>query len=212
MFTGIIQEIGAVRRATRRGGYLVLSVTYDEKRGKLRKGDSMAVNGVCLTATELGRGLFSADLSGETQRATTLGKLRPGDRVNLERALTASEPMGGHFVLGHVDGVGRISRYLSSRDGLTVTIQAPAGIMDYVVEKGSITVDGVSLTVGPAGDREFSTFIIPETRESTTIGTMREGSPVNLEADYIARLVKKFVGSGGRRAGARPVTAWASED
>lgn len=212
MFTGIIQEIGTIRKATRRGGYLVLDVAYDEKSNALRKGDSMAVNGVCLTATRLGNGFFSADLSGETQRVTTMGRLKVGDRVNLERALSASGPMGGHFVLGHVDGVGRISRYLSRPDGLTVTIQAPAEVMGLVVEKGSITVDGISLTVGPTGEREFSTFIIPETREHTTIGNLREGSPVNLEADYIARLVKKFVAPGGGRTGNKPSTPWASEE
>ena len=210
MFTGIIQEIGRVRKMGRKGGFLVLETAYDEDRGKLRKGDSMAVNGVCLTATTLGSGTFTADLSGETQKATTLDGLRPGDPVNLERALAASDPMGGHFVLGHVDAVGQVKRVVKTGAGLNINISAPDAVMSLVVEKGSVTVDGISLTVGPVAPGEFSVFIIPETEKSTTIGTLKAGSRVNLEADYLARLVRKFLGKAG--GGVRNPTPWAAEE
>jgi len=212
MFTGIIQEIGAVRSLGRRGGYQVIEISYDESRGALREGDSMAVNGVCLTAVSLGKNYFSADLSGETQRATTLGRLRIGDPVNLERPLTASDPLGGHFVLGHVDGVGRITRYRPQPEGLTVTIAVPGSVMELVVEKGSVTVDGISLTVGPAGKGEFSVFVIPETQKKTTIGKQRQGGLVNVEADYLARLVRKFLGRSGGAGGSRSLAPWAAEE
>lgn len=193
MFTGLIQEVGAVLGADRRGGFLRLRVGYDPGRGRLREGDSMAVNGVCLTAAELeGRG-FTADLSGETQRLTTLGALRPGARVNLERPVTASDPLGGHVVLGHVDGVGRIRRARPGAAGLDLLVQAPAAILDHLVPKGSVAVDGVSLTAGALEGDGFWVHLIPETVARTTLGTMRPGDQVNLEADYLAKLVRAFL-------------------
>jgi len=207
VFTGLIQEIGAVLGAERRGGFLRLRVGYDPGRGALRHGDSMAVNGVCLTATELAERSFTADLSAETQKRTTLGGLRAGSRVNLERPVTASDPLGGHVVLGHVDAVGRVRRVRPTSAGLELLVTAPAGVMDLLVPKGSIAVDGVSLTAGALERDGFWLYLIPETVGRTTLGGRRVGDEVNLEADYLAKLVKRFLErlpAGAVRAAAAP--------
>jgi riboflavin synthase len=193
VFTGLIQEIGTIARTERRGGYLRLRVAYDPARGALREGDSMAVNVVCLTATSLDARSFTADLSGETQRLTTLGRLRTVSRVNLERPVSASAPLGGHIVLGHVDAVGRIRSVRPGAAGLELRVQAPPAIMDLMVPKGSVAVDGVSLTAGAIERDGFWLYIIPETVARTTLGARTAGEDVNLEADYLAKLVRKFV-------------------
>ena len=193
MFTGLIQEIGTVLGSERRGGYLRLRVGYDPGRGALRAGDSMAVDGVCLTAAALDDRSFTADLSGETQRLTTLGGLRPGARVNLERPVSASDPLGGHVVLGHVDAVGRVRRARAGAAALELSVEAPAAILDLLVPKGSVAVDGVSLTAGALESGGFKLHIIPETVARTTLGKKTAGDLVNLEADYLAKLVRKFV-------------------
>lgn len=193
MFTGLIQELGVVLGAERRGGFLRLRVGYDPARGALRPGDSMAVNGVCLTAAELAARSFTADLSGETQKRTTLGALRAGAQVNLERPVTASDPLGGHVVLGHVDAVGRIRRVRPGSAALELLVQAPAQLMEYLVPKGSVAVDGVSLTVGASERDAFWLALIPETVGRTTLGSRQAGDEVNLEADYLAKLVRKFM-------------------
>jgi len=207
VFTGLIQEVGAVLGTERRAGYLRLRVSYDPGRGALRPGDSMAVNGVCLTAAELGERSFTADLSGETQRLTTLGGLRPGARVNLERPVTASDPLGGHVVLGHVDAVGSVRRVRPGAAGLELTVQAPPGIMRLLVPKGSVAVDGVSLTVGSLERGAFRLHLIPETVARTTLGSRAVGEQVNLESDYLAKLVMRFLErlpAGASRAAASP--------
>jgi len=205
VFTGLIQEIGTVLGAARRGGYLRLRVGYDPIRGALREGDSMAVNGACLTAAALDARSFTADLSGETQRLTTLGALRVGTPVNLERPVSASDPLGGHVVLGHVDGVGRVRRVRPGPAGLELFIEAPAAVLDLLVPKGSVAVDGVSLTAGAVERGGFGLHIIPETVARTTLGGKRVGDEVNLEADYLAKLVRKFLdrtpGAGTGRDG-----------
>jgi riboflavin synthase len=193
VFTGLIQEIGSVLGAERRGGYLRLRIGYDPKRGALRPGDSMAVNGVCLTAADLGPGWFAADLSAETQQRTSLGSVRAGERVNLERPVSASDPLGGHVVLGHVDAVGRIRRVRPGSAGLELLVAAPPEVTGLLVPKGSIAVDGVSLTAGALEREGFWILLIPETVGRTTLGTRRVGDEVNLEADYLAKLVKRFV-------------------
>lgn len=193
MFTGLIQEIGTVLGSERRAGFLRLRVGYDPGRGALRPGDSMAVNGVCLTAAELGQRSFTADLSGETQRLTTLASLRPGARVNLERPVTASDPLGGHVVLGHVDAVGSVRRVRQGAAGLEVLVQAPPEVMRLLVAKGSIAVDGVSLTVGALERGAFGLHLIPETVARTTLGSLTAGAQVNLESDYLAKLVMRFM-------------------
>ena len=175
MFTGLIQEVGSVRRTARRGGYRLLEIAYDESRGVLLPGASMAVNGVCLTASSLGKGIFGADLSAETQKISTLGSLKQGDPANLERPVTATDPLGGHVVLGHVDGIGRIRKVIPSSGGLIITIQAPAAVMDLLVEKGSVAVDGVSLTIADLGEDWFSVALIPTTLDSslTTLSALQ---------------------------------------
>lgn len=204
MFTGLIQETGVVLGAERRGGFLRLRVDYDPGRGALRPGDSMAVNGVCLTATDLAAHSFTADLSAETQKSTTLGRLRAGARVNLERPVTASDPLGGHVVLGHVDTVGRIRRVRPTPAALELLVAAPATIMELLVPKGSIAVDGVSLTAGRLERDGFWLYLIPETLGRTTLGTRRVGDEVNLEADYLAKLVKRFLERQQAGAGRAP--------
>jgi riboflavin synthase len=193
VFTGLIQEIGAVLGSERRAGYLRLRVGYDPGRGALRPGDSMAVNGVCLTAAELGEAWFAADLSAETQRRTTLGGLRTGAAVNLERPVSASDPLGGHVVLGHVDAVGTLGRVRPGAAGLELLVKAPPEVTGLLVPKGSIAVDGVSLTAGALERDGFWILLIPETVARTTLGRRRVGDEVNLEADYLAKLVKRFL-------------------
>lgn len=193
MFTGLIQEIGSVLGSERRGGYLRLRVGYDPGRGALRPGDSMAVDGVCLTAAGLGEGWFTADLSAQTQQHTTLGAVRAGAVVNLERPVSASDPLGGHVVLGHVDGVGRVRRVRSGTAGLELLVAAPPEVTNLLVPKGSIAVDGVSLTAGSLEREGFWILLIPETVARTTLGKRRVGDEVNLEADYLAKLVQRFL-------------------
>jgi riboflavin synthase len=207
VFTGLIQEIGAVLGTERRAGFLRLRVGYDPARGALRPGDSMAVNGVCLTAAALAERSFTADLSGETQRRTTLGALRPGAKVNLERPVTASDPLGGHVVLGHVDAVGRIRRVRPGSAGLELLVAAPPEVMALLVPKGSIAVDGVSLTVSSLQRDGFWLFLIPETVGRTTLGARTVGDEVNLEADYLAKLVKRFMERLPAGAGQAPTRA-----
>ena len=198
MFTGLIQEIGTIQKAERYGGYLRLKISYDaDGGGELRPGDSMAVNGVCLTANVVANRYFSADLSSETQRSTTLGRARIGEKVNLERPVAAADPLGGHIVLGHVDGTGKIRRSLLTAGGLEIFIDATPAITGYLVEKGSVTVDGISLTATGIENDSFKVFIIPETRERTTLGGKRAGGEVNLEVDYLAKLIKKFLNRPG---------------
>jgi len=207
VFTGLIQEIGTVLGTERRGGFLRLRVGYDPARGALRPGDSMAVNGVCLTAADLGERSFTADLSGETQRLTTLGSLRSGARVNLERPVSASDPLGGHVVLGHVDAVGRIRRVRPGAAALELLVQAPPETMGLLVPKGSIAVDGVSLTVGALERDGFWLYLIPETVGRTTLGARAVGERVNIEADYLAKLVLRFMErlpAGAKRARTAP--------
>jgi riboflavin synthase len=194
MFTGIIQELGVVRSYLLRGGFGRLEVGYAEEMGVLKPGDSMAVNGVCLTATAVGPGIFSADVSEATRRNSTAGELRAGERVNLERPVTPMQPLGGHIVLGHVDCVGSVRRVVQRTGGVNVTVAVPAQVRDFFVDKGSVAVDGVSLTVGGVGSESFDIFLIPETRERTTLGAARAGMRVNVEVDYLAKLVRKFVG------------------
>lgn len=194
MFTGIIQAVGEIRNLEERGGDVRLAVGS----GKLDMtgvaiGDSIAVNGVCLTAVAVGPDCFSADVSRETLSLTTLGDLRAGSPVNLEKALTLATPLGGHLVSGHVDGLGRVLERHDDARSVRVRIEAPAGLARYIASKGSIAVDGVSLTVNTVTGREFALNIVPHTLEETIIRHYRAGSPVNLEVDLIARYLERLV-------------------
>ncbi|MEU2613269.1 riboflavin synthase [Micromonospora sp. NPDC007271] len=204
MFTGIVEELGEVVRTTETGGDSALVAI----RGPLvtsdaRHGDSIAVNGVCLTVVDVdGGGVFTADVMGETLRRTALGALRPGDPVNLERAAALNSRLGGHIVQGHVDGVGEILSREPAAQWETVRFRLPAVLSRYVVEKGSITVDGVSLTVAGVGDDWFAVGLIPTTLKLTTLGAKGVGDPVNLEVDVLAKYVERLLGdraAGGAR-------------
>ena len=192
MFTGLIQRFGAgvERRALGRRG---ADPDRRELGVELSEGDSVAVNGVCLTATAIDGGSFAAEVMNETLARTSLGTLEDGAPVNLELPLRAGDRLGGHVVQGHVDGLGTIAA--SDEDGFArrVRIDAPGDVLRYVVEKGSIAVDGVSLTVAELDDRSFTVSLIPETLERTNLGSAAVGTPVNLEVDVLAKYVEKAV-------------------
>jgi riboflavin synthase len=193
LFTGLVQELGSVAEVATRGGVTRIRVEASLATD-LREGDSVAVNGVCLTAVEPEAAHFEADLSAETIARTSLGSLAPGEQVNLELPLRPMDRLGGHIVQGHVDGIGRVSSVADAGGGREVRIAAPAELLRYVVEKGSIAVDGVSLTVTSVDGDGFAVALIPETLERTTLGRDIQGRPVNLEVDVIAKHVEKLVG------------------
>jgi riboflavin synthase len=192
VFTGLIGELGRVARIERSpdGARVRIETTFATE---LRDGDSVAVNGVCLTASEVDGRSFSAEAMNETLTRTSLGALDPGAQVNLELPLRAGDRLGGHVVQGHVDGLGRVTE--RSKDGFAqrVRIEAPEDVLRYVVEKGSIAVDGVSLTVAEVDAQSFTVSLIPETLERTTLGQAEPGRPVNLEVDVLAKYVEKAV-------------------
>ena len=192
MFTGLVAALGTVREADRGDDGTRLTVEAGALAAELAEGDSVAVNGVCLTATAIAGGAFSADVMAETLDRSSLGPLRAGDRVNLELALRAADRLGGHMVQGHVDGVGTVAGVAEDGFARLVTVAADPALLRYVVEKGSIAVDGVSLTVAGVDDAEFSVSLIPETLERTTLGAAEPGDPVNLEVDVLAKYVEKL--------------------
>jgi riboflavin synthase len=196
MFTGLVADLGAVASVDRSldGARLTFESAL---AGELREGDSIAVNGVCLTAVGLCGPRFGADVMEETLRRSSLGELEQGDRVNLELPLRASDRLGGHVVQGHVDGLGVIGALRDEGFARIVTVEAGPDVLRYVVEKGSITVDGVSLTVARVDDTSFDVSLIPETLERTTLGAAVVGRPVNLEVDVLAKYVEKL--TAGRR-------------
>jgi riboflavin synthase len=197
VFTGIVEEVGRVDSAERRGGLLVVRVAAGRMAEGLQRGASIAVDGCCLTAVEVDAGGFTCELTGETLARTAFAeRLRPGVPVNLERPLRADGRFDGHIVQGHVDGVGSV-RGLTPRDGgAELEIALPPALARYVVEKGSIAVDGVSLTVAGLGPGVFRVALIPYTLEHTSLGQARVGGPVNLEVDVIAKYVERLLKVG----------------
>ena len=194
MFTGIIQAIGTLKGMERRGGDLRLQVaTGGLPLGDVVAGDSIATNGVCLTVVELYADGFAADVSNESLGLTTLGELQSGAALNLELALTLSTPLGGHLVSGHVDGTGRILERQADARSIRFTIEAPAALARYIAPKGSICVDGASLTVNGVDGRRFHLNIVPHTLERTIMGGYRVGTRVNLEVDLIARYLERLL-------------------
>ena len=189
MFTGIIEEVGRVKglESSR------LTVEASLVLGDTRVGDSISVNGACLTVVSMNAGSFSIDVTPETLRRTNLGPLRPGDGVNLERPLAVGDRLGGHIVQGHVDGTGEVLSITPEGDSLLMRFQAPKALMRYVVEKGFIAVDGASLTIVDCDERSFSISLIPYTRDHTTLGSRRVGDVVNLETDILARQVERLM-------------------
>ena len=195
MFTGIVEELGEVTAVEDLGAAARLAVRGATVAAGAGHGDSIAVNGVCLTVVtaDAGSGELSFDVMKETLDRSSLGGLRPGDRVNLERAATLTTRLGGHLVQGHVDGVGEVLSRVTERHWELVTVSLPAGLARYVVEKGSIAVDGISLTVADVTDAAFSVSLIPTTLRLTTLGTRAAGELVNLEVDLVAKHVEKLL-------------------
>ncbi len=192
MFTGLVEDLGNVFEADIGvdGVRLTIETPLSEE---LEVGDSVAINGVCLTATWVGNGAFDVDVMHETLARTSLAKLEPGSPVNLELALRASDRLGGHIVQGHVDGVGNVSDVEDDGFARRMRIEALEDVLRYVVQKGSITVDGVSLTVAAADNQSFTVSLIPETLQRTNLGTAEPGMTVNLEVDVLAKYVEKMV-------------------
>ena len=195
MFTGIIEELGEVVRLDEAGDdSAVLAVRGPLVTSDARHGDSISVNGVCLTVIDNVDGVFTADVMGETLRRSSLGALTEGSAVNLERAAALGSRLGGHLVQGHVDGIAEIIGREPAAQWEVVRFSLPPALAKYVVEKGSITVDGVSLTVMAVDDESFSVGMIPTTSKSTVLGSKNVGDPVNLEVDVVAKYVEKMVG------------------
>jgi riboflavin synthase len=192
MFTGLVADLGTVAAREATGDGVRLQVR-SILAGELREGDSVAVNGVCLTATQVADGRFAADVMHETLRRSSLARVADGAAVNLELPLRAHDRLGGHVVQGHVDGVGSVREAVEDGFARVVTIEAPPELLRYVVEKGSIAVDGVSLTVASVTADTFSVSLIPETLERTNLGAAGPGTPVNLEVDVLAKYVEKLV-------------------
>jgi len=197
MFTGLIEDVGTIRE-TRGGEGLRLVVGTRIPMEELKVGESIAVNGVCLTLTSFSGGFFTADVSPETVERTTLCELAPGCRVNLERALKLSDRLGGHLVTGHVDVVSTVLERKQDRNAVRFTISLPDSLRGYVVEKGSITVDGISLTVNAVTEESFSLAIIPHTLAETNLRDAVVGSRVNIETDIIGKYVENLLKYRGR--------------
>jgi riboflavin synthase len=198
MFTGIVEELGTVRSVEPIGDGARVQIAATRVVVDAAIGASIAVNGCCLTVVKLGEGGFAADAVTETLGRTSLGALRPGDPVNLERPVRLQDRLGGHLVQGHVDAVGTLRTSEPNADGSRrMEFSAPAALMRYVVEKGSITVDGISLTVAEALDDGFAIAVIPHTLAVTTLGTRQVGDPVNLEVDIVAKYVERLMQAEG---------------
>ena len=193
MFTGIIEELGTVERVTRGRVSAVIAIRAEHILSDLKIGDSVAVNGVCLTATGLTGHGFTADVMHETLDRSALAGLGPGSRVNLERAMAANGRFGGHIVAGHVDGVGTIAAIEQDDNAIWFTITAPAQVLRYVVEKGSIAIDGISLTVARVETDRFAVSVIPHTAAVTLLGLRRTGDRVNLESDLVGKYVERLL-------------------
>ncbi len=192
MFTGIVRERGAVVSVDETPAGIRLVVEAPQTAGTTAVGDSVAIDGVDLTAVDVANGQLSFDAMPETLDRTVLGALAPGDDVNVEPALRAGEPLSGHYVQGHIDGVGRVRSIEREGEGLRLWFEAPRELLRYVVEKGSITVQGVALTVTGVGDDGFEVALIPYTLAETTLGTLAIGDPVNLEVDVLAKYVERL--------------------
>ncbi|WP_406002012.1 riboflavin synthase [Streptomyces sp. NBC_00829] len=196
MFTGIVEELGEVTAVENLGDSSRFRLRGPVVTEGAKHGDSIAVNGVCLTVVDFGDGEFTADVMAETLNRSSLGALEAGSRVNLERPMAVGDRLGGHIVQGHVDGSGTILERKPSENWEIIKISLPADLTRYVVEKGSITVDGVSLTVVDAGPDYFTISLIPTTLALTTLGIKQTGDPVNLEVDVIAKYVERLLGTG----------------
>ena len=193
MFTGIIEDIGTIAAIEKKSGSWVFVIRTALESGSVREGDSVSVDGVCLTATKFGNGTFGADASLETLRLTTLKDKGPGQRVNLERAMSADGRFGGHIVTGHVDGTGTISDIRSEGDSVRITIEISLDLARQIVKKGSVAIDGISLTVNDQSDNKFTINIIPYTASRTTLLEKNQRDKINIETDIIGKYVDSFL-------------------
>lgn len=193
MFTGIIEEMGRVKGILRGSNSIKLSIECSIILRDVKLGDSIAVNGICLTVTDLGNNWFIADVMPETMRNTNLDKLKPLEKVNLERALQLSSRLGGHIVSGHIDGTGIIVVKKQEANAVWLTIEAPQSILKYIVQKGSVTLDGTSLTIAHVDDQCFKVSLIPLTRGVTILGSKDVGDQLNIECDVIGKYIEKLI-------------------
>lgn len=194
MFTGLIEEIGTVKHIKQAGDGVYITVAAGRVLEDAKTGDSITINGACQTVTGRSDDSFTVFASKVTCEVTTLGSLKDGAKVNLERAMSPASRFGGHIVQGHVDGRGKIKAIKKDENGIAIEISAPPGILRYIVEKGSVTVDGISLTVVKTGRDGFTIYIIPETINSTTLSERKNGDDVNIEVDILAKYVEKMLG------------------
>jgi len=194
MFTGIIEEVGILEEFSTGNGFGVMQIKCSEVLKETRIGDSIATNGVCLTVKEKNDNSFKAEVMGETLAKSNLGNLKVGDRLNLERALRLSDRLGGHIVSGHIDGVGTIVSIEEESNGTWFTISAPKEVLRYIIYKGSIGIDGISLTVAYVDDEVFKVSVIPHTLDNTILPHKKVNSKVNLECDLVGKYVEKLFG------------------
>lgn len=199
MFTGLILEMGEITSVRKRSGGAILSLKANKVASEAKQGDSVSVNGVCLTVVSKDSNILSFDLSEETLQSTNLGSLKTGAVINLEPSLSPDSKIGGHFVTGHVDEVGRIRSKVRIGDMMQVEIEAPPNVMNFLVEKGSVAVDGISLTVVDILKDSFTVVIIPHTAKLTTMGFKGPGNTVNIEADILGKYVVRFLNRGESR-------------
>ena len=200
MFTGIIEEVGEVVSLVKKGRSAVLAVKCSKVKEDVRVGDSVAVDGVCMTAVKMEGEKIFFDLSGETLDRSTVRFLKKGGRVNLERAARLGDRIGGHLVSGHVDGVGKIAAKKKAGSGVELNVELPRELTRYLVEKGSVAVDGISLTVVKCRGNKFTIALIPHTLNATTLKDKGVGAPVNIECDQVGKYIEKFLGQGRGKA------------
>ncbi len=193
MFTGIIEEIGVIKKIKKGSVSGTITVLAHKIMSDVNAGDSISVNGVCLTAVNVTHQGFTADVMAETLRRTSLGDLTEGSEVNLERAMPMNGRFGGHIVSGHIDGTGIISEFKREENAVWVTIETTPKILHYIIEKGSVAIDGISLTVAEVCDKKFKVSIIPHTNEETTLLKKKKGDKINLENDLIGKYVERFI-------------------
>lgn len=193
MFTGIVEEVGRVSSIKNSTNSAILTIEAEKVLEESEIGDSISVNGVCLTVTDISSKSFSADIMHESLKRSSLGELKKGSRVNLERALKLSTRLGGHIVSGHIDGVGKIKSIKKDDNAVWYCIEANEKILKYIIEKGSVAIDGISLTVAEENDKDFSVSVIPHTRAASNLSEKKIGSRVNIENDCIAKYVEKLL-------------------
>lgn len=193
MFTGLVEEIGKVKSITKGDKSSRIIIEANKVLDEVKLGDSICTNGVCLTVTEFEKNYFSVDVMGETMRRSNLGKLKKTDKVNLERALKVGDRLGGHIVSGHIDGIGNIKEFKREENAVWITISAPKELLKYIVFKGSIAIDGVSLTAAYVDDETFKVSIIPHTQNETILVKKEVGAEVNLECDLLGKYIEKFL-------------------